>query len=123
MRSLLATYPDIELVGEAMDGNEALECVRRLQPNVVLMDIHLRRTMDGIAATRLILNQYPDVAIIGLSLDIRRYIVSGMQQAGAVEVLTKDEANAGDVYRAIQRAVASKRRLHEEGKQNERDAD
>ena len=53
MRSLLAPYSNVELVGEASDGYEAVESVRRLQPSVVLMDIHLQRMMDGIMATRL----------------------------------------------------------------------
>lgn len=54
----------------------------QLQPAVVLMDIHLRQTMDGITATRLIKAQYPGVAILGLSWDTREYVVSAMQQAG-----------------------------------------
>ena len=109
MRTLLATYPDIEQVGEASNGKEALECVQRLHPNVVLMDIHLHRVMDGIGATRLILAAYPNVAIIGMSLDKRQYVISGMEQAGAFEVLTKDEVTASDVHSAIQRAFASMR--------------
>lgn len=109
MRTLLATYPDIEQVGEASNGKEALECVQRLHPNVVLMDIHLHRVMNGIGATRLILAAYPNVAIIGMSLDKRQYVISGMEQAGAFEVLTKDEVTASDVHSAIQRAFASMR--------------
>ena len=54
LRSLLAPYPNLELVGEASDGHEAVESVARLQPSVVVMDIHLQRMMDGIAATHLI---------------------------------------------------------------------
>jgi DNA-binding NarL/FixJ family response regulator len=105
LRTLLAPYGDIELVGEATHANEALECVQRLQPSVVLMDIHLRRVMDGIAATRLVHSQCPDVAIIGLSLDTREYIITAMRYAGAVEVLTKDETNGDKLCSAIRRAA------------------
>jgi DNA-binding NarL/FixJ family response regulator len=106
MRSLLAPYPNVELVGEASDGSEAVESVGRLQPSVVLMDIHLQRMMDGIAATRLITSQNPRVAVLGLSCDTRQYVVSAMQQAGAFEVLAKEQP-AEEVYGAIQRASAS----------------
>lgn len=80
----------------------------QLQPAVVLMDIHLRRTMDGITATRLIKAQYPGVAILGLSWDTREYVVSAMQQAGALEVLPKEQQTlTDDWYGAIQRAIAA----------------
>jgi DNA-binding NarL/FixJ family response regulator len=70
------------------------------------MDIHLQRMMDGIAATRLITSQNPRVAVLGLSCDTRQYVVSAMQQAGAFEVLAKEQP-AGDLYIAIQRASAA----------------
>ena len=106
IRALLASYSDLEVVGEAQDGQEAVESVRRLLPAVVLMDIHLQRMMDGIEATRLISSEYPDVAILGLSNDTRQYVVSAMQEAGAFEVLRKEQP-ADEVYTAIQRAIAS----------------
>ena len=105
MRSLLAAYADLEVVGEATDGHEALESVGRLRPAVVLMDINLQK-MDGITAARLITSQYHDVAILGLTFDSRDHFVYPMQKAGAFEVLTKGQSG-DDVYRAIQRAVAS----------------
>jgi DNA-binding NarL/FixJ family response regulator len=106
LRSLLTPYPNLDLVGEASDGQEAVENVARLQPSVVLMDIHLHRMMDGIAATRLITSQNPGVAVLGLSCDTRDYVVSAMRQAGAFEVLGKEQT-ADEVYGAIQRASAS----------------
>ena len=107
MRSLLETYPDVEVIGTANDGGEAVERVAELQPAVVLMDVHLRRTMDGIAATRMIISRCPSVAILGLSWDTRDYVVSAMLQAGAFEVLMKDRSAGNEVHGAIQRAVAS----------------
>jgi DNA-binding NarL/FixJ family response regulator len=106
MCSRLAAYPNLKVVGQASNGHEALECVRRLEPSVVLMDIHLQRLMDGIAATRLITSQNPGVAVLGLSCDTRQYVISAMQQAGAFEVLAKEQP-ADEVYGAIQRASAS----------------
>lgn len=106
MRSMLGSYSDIEIIAEASDGYEAIEHVKQLQPTVVLMDIHLNRSIDGIAATRLIKDRHPDVAILGLSVDTRDYIVAAMEQAGAFEVLNK-ELSGQDVYQAIQWAAAS----------------
>ena len=106
MRSILASYSDIEIVGEAGNGYEAVEHIKQLQPTVVLMDIHLQRAMDGIAATRLIKDLYPGVAILGLSLDTREYIVTAMEEAGAFEVLDKEQSGQ-HFYQAIQWAAAS----------------
>ena len=113
MRSLLEPYPDVEVIGEANDGSEAVERVAELQPAVVLMDVHLRKTMDGIAATRMIKARCPNVVILGLSWDTRDYVVSAMRQAGAMEVLTKDQGAANEVYGAIRRTVALNRRSDE----------
>ena len=106
IRSLLVPYPDLEVVGEATDGREAIQMAGKLHPVVVLMDVHLGHAMDGIAATRLLTNQYPRVAVLGLSWDTREYVVSAMQEAGALDVLSKEQA-ADEVHRAILRAVAS----------------
>jgi DNA-binding NarL/FixJ family response regulator len=57
MRNLLSGYSDLEVVGEASDGHEAVESVGQLRPAVVLMDINLGK-MDGITAARLIRSQY-----------------------------------------------------------------
>jgi DNA-binding NarL/FixJ family response regulator len=105
MRSLLSRYSDLEVVGEASDGQEAVESVGQLQPAVVLMDINLRK-MDGITAARLITSQYPHVAILGLTFDTRDYFVYAMEKAGALEVLTKGQSG-DEVYGAIKRSVAS----------------
>lgn len=105
--SLLDSYPDLELIGGARDGDEALEMVNRLHPAVVLMDIHLRRPTDGIAATRLLLNKCPGLAVLGLSWDNRDYVATAMQQAGALGVLAKEQT-PDEMHRAILSAAASR---------------
>ncbi len=105
LRSALQAYPNIEVVGEASDGEEALSSMASLRPAVVVMDINMSR-MDGITATRLIKVQYPEVAVIGLSLEKKDYQLYAMKKAGALEVIPK-ESSIPEVYGAIQRAVAT----------------
>ena len=105
MRDILQPYPDIEVVGEASDGDEAIACAGRFQPSVVLMDMNMKK-MDGITAARLIKTQYPHVLVLGFSADTQNYNVYAMQQAGAFEVLQKEDAMK-DLYAAIQRGVAA----------------
>jgi DNA-binding NarL/FixJ family response regulator len=103
--SALRAYANIEVVGEARDGDEALACMERLKPAVVVMDINMSR-MDGITATRLIKAQYPQIAVVGLSAEGRGYTLSSMLRVGASEVVHKDNV-AATLYGAIQKAVAA----------------
>jgi DNA-binding NarL/FixJ family response regulator len=88
---ILDAEPDIEVVGEAADGAEAVAAARRLQPDVVLMDIRMP-VMDGVEATRLIAG--PDVAepqkvIILTTFDLDEYVFDALR-AGASGFLLKD---------------------------------
>ena len=105
LRSALREYPNIEVIGQASDGEEALACVAKLHPTIVVMDINMRK-LDGITATRLIKTQHPEIAVIGLSVELRDYSFYAMQKAGASEVLQKEHA-VYELYSAIQRAVAA----------------
>jgi DNA-binding NarL/FixJ family response regulator len=105
LRSALEAYSNIDVVGEAGDGEEAVERVAKLQPAVVVMDINMSK-MDGIAATRVIKTQHPEIGVVGLSANAKDYYLDAMQQAGAFEVLMKDSA-VDTLYAAIQRAVAA----------------
>lgn len=103
---ILQSYPNIEVVGEASDGDEAVASVGTLQPAIVVMDVKMNK-MDGITAARLIKTQYPDVLVLGYSAELKDYEVNAMRQAGAFEVLRKEETMK-HLYPAIQRALASK---------------
>jgi CheY-like chemotaxis protein len=102
LKQILATYQDVELVGEAASGYEALEAVERLQPDIVVMDIRMPG-MDGIAAAREIRSKYPRMKIIGLSEHAHSYNTDAMEQAGAVGVYLKSMA-LEDLYPAIKAA-------------------
>lgn len=105
LRRALQDYPNIEVVGEASDGEEAVAVASKLLPSVIVMDISMSK-MDGITATRLIKTQHPQIAVIGLSVHREAHQIDAMQKAGAFEVLAKDDA-VTDLYSAIQRAIAS----------------
>jgi DNA-binding NarL/FixJ family response regulator len=67
LRALLAFMPDVEWVGEAVNGHEAMNLVAVRRPDVVLMDVHMP-VMDGLEATRLIKSQSPEVRVIILTM-------------------------------------------------------
>ena len=67
LRCLLALSPQIDIVGEAVDGQEVLDLVAECHPNVVLMDIEMP-VMNGLEATRCIKNRWPDVRVIVLTM-------------------------------------------------------
>ncbi len=100
LRSLLDTYPDVEVVGEAADGEEAVASVERLHPAIVVMDINMPR-QNGIDATVTIKARHPDILVIGLSVNPAGENQTAMLRAGASMLLTK-EAAVDELYRAIQ---------------------
>lgn len=105
LRAVLQSYPNIEVVGEAGNGEEAIASVAKLHPTVVIMDLGMP-SLDGIGATRLIRMQYPQIAVVGLSVNAPSYQVDAMLTAGASEVVTKEKA-VDELYSAIQRATAA----------------
>lgn len=100
LRAVLANYPDISLIGEAADGEEAVSLVRKVQPSVVVMDINMPK-LNGIEATARIKAQFPHIVIIGLSVNTEADNQEAMQKAGAARLLTK-EAAVDELYQAIQ---------------------
>ena len=99
LKQVLASYRDLELVGEAANGEEAILAVERLQPDIVVMDIRMP-ALDGIAAAREIRAKAPHVKIIGLSEHATGYNTDAMERAGAVGVYLKSMA-LEELYPAI----------------------
>jgi PAS domain S-box-containing protein len=90
---LVAGKPGILVVGEASNGREALEKVRLIKPDVVVMDISMPE-MGGIEATRHIKTELPDVRVIGLSMHEDEHIAQVMREAGAEASLSKTTSSA-----------------------------
>ncbi len=103
LRMYLGLDPDVEVVGEAADGEEALRMARELSPDVVLMDI-LMPKMDGIAATGAIRAELPEVEVIALTSVLDDGAVTGAVRAGAIGYLLK-HTEAEDLHRAIKSAA------------------
>ena len=91
IRSLVKGYDDMEVIGEAADGRETLDMVEKLSPDVVIMDISMP-DLNGIDATRMIINEAPDVKVIALSMHHDKQFVSEIFKAGASGYLIKDSA-------------------------------
>ena len=92
LKSLLETQPDLETVGEASDGSEAVRKARKLLPDVIIMDILMPGT-DGIEATRQITEALPDVKILILTTSTSSDDLNRAIQAGAAGAVLKSEAN------------------------------
>lgn len=103
LRAVLDTYEDIQVVGEAQDGAEAVKLVRELRPRVVVMDINMP-TMNGIEATTSIKTHWPETIVVGISVNAQEDNGDAMKRAGAATVLTKDNA-VGQLRDAIVQEV------------------
>ncbi len=104
LRSVLESYPDIIVVGEASNGEEAVASAGLLQPAIVIMDINMPR-MNGIEATAQIKLRYPHIHVIGLSVQADGANEVAMRRAGAGMLLTKETA-VDQLYRAIQTTLS-----------------
>ena len=104
LKGLLRVLADMELAGEAGNGREALARCQESPPDVILMDI-VMPGMDGLEATRLILDQYPDVKIVVLTTFPEEDLVQEALEAGAVGFILKN-ASAATVADAIRSAYA-----------------
>jgi DNA-binding NarL/FixJ family response regulator len=109
LRMFLEDDPEIEIVGEARDGAEAVAQAQALKPDVVLMDL-LMPVMDGIAATGVIRQQLPDTEVIALTSVLEDASVTGAVNAGAIGYLLKD-TRSDELCRAIKAAAAGQVQL------------
>jgi NarL family two-component system response regulator LiaR len=104
LRTFLTIYDDLELVGEAADGREALAVYTRVDPDVVLMDLKMPR-MDGVEATRALLERDPDACIVALTSFKEEGLITEAMDAGARGYLLKD-IDAEELAEAVRTAHA-----------------
>lgn len=100
LRAILENYADVQVVGEACNGQEAVELTEQLKPSVVVMDINMP-VMNGIEATDKIKSRHPHNVVIGMSVNADGDNQNAMQTAGASILLPK-EAAAQQLHTAIQ---------------------
>ncbi|MDQ3171151.1 MAG: response regulator transcription factor [Acidobacteriota bacterium] len=103
LRTLLSTRPDIEVVGEAGDGEEVVALVEKLEPDVVLMDLRMPR-VDGIQATVRIRDRWPQIPVLVLTTFDDDANLFGALRAGAAGYLLKD-VSSETLVAAIQAAT------------------
>src|SRR5215213_5522315 len=108
LRMFLSLEPYFEVVGEARNGQEALQMARELRPNVVLMDL-LMPVMDGVEATEAIRKELPEVEVVALTSVLEDVSVTGAVRAGAIGYLLKD-TDSDELGRAIK--AAAEGRVH-----------
>jgi NarL family two-component system response regulator LiaR len=106
---------DFKIVGEAGDGEEALRLCESLHPNVVLMDL-LMPKLDGVSATKVIKERWPQIQVIALTSFKEKEYVEGALKAGANGYLLKN-VSADELVNAVRRAVAGQPSLSPEAAQ------
>jgi NarL family two-component system response regulator LiaR len=109
LSTILKVKADLELVGEASNGQEALEICEQIQPHVILMDLVMPE-MGGVEATRLIRERWPQVQVIALTSFQEKELVREALQAGAISYLLKN-VSAEDLAAAIREAYAGRSTL------------
>lgn len=109
LRLVFDLEDDLEVVGEAGDGREALAAVVALRPDVVVMDL-LMPIMDGVAATRAIREAHPDVEVVALTSVLEDRLVVDVVEAGAAGYLLK-ESRPDELFEAVRAAARGEVRL------------
>jgi NarL family two-component system response regulator LiaR len=112
LATFLRAFDDLELVGEARNGLEALNLCRVKRPDVILMDLMMPE-MDGIAATRAILAEYPEIKIIAMTSFEDEQLVQGVLAAGAISYLIKN-VTSDELAKAIRDAASGRSTLSPE---------
>lgn len=100
IRSLLEVHPDWEVCGEAQDGREAVECARRMKPDLVLLDIGMP-SLNGLDAARQILATSPDTRILILTMHDSEQVIREVLAVGARGFLLKSDAGR-DLVAAVE---------------------
>ncbi|HTY61423.1 MAG TPA: response regulator [Acidobacteriota bacterium] len=106
LSSLLQLEPDLDIVAEAEDGEQALKLARRLKPDVVVADVSMPG-MDGVELTRMLLREMPGIKVLGLCMHIEKDVAAAMRDAGAVGYLAKSGLSE-DLITAIRACAAGR---------------
>jgi DNA-binding NarL/FixJ family response regulator len=109
LKMFLSLDPELNVVGEAANGSQAVEMAKQLRPDVVLMDL-MMPVMDGVTATQEIRRKLPDVEVIALTSVLEDASVVGAVRAGAIGYLLKD-TQAEELCRAIKAAASGQVQL------------
>jgi NarL family two-component system response regulator LiaR len=115
LATILKVNPGLDLVGEAADGQEAIDLCERFRPDVILMDVVMPR-MDGATATRIIRDRWPQVQIIAVTSFQEKELVQDILAAGAISYLLKNVSMA-ELTAAIRAAHAGRPTLAPEATQ------
>lgn len=100
LKTMLKREKSIDLIGEAENGVKLLSVLSRVQPDVIIIDIHMPK-MDGIEAIRHITVLYPEIRILALTMQNQDYMIVDVLEAGALGYLLKD-ANKTEILEAIE---------------------
>ncbi len=109
---VLGQEPQIDVIAQCTNGQEAIEAAKRLQPDVILMDIHME-PVNGMVATRTIREFAPAIKIIAISIQAERSYVHAMLRNGANGYVTKNSSSA-EMISAIHEVLAGNTYLCEE---------
>lgn len=104
LRLLFGLQDDLEVIAEASDGRQAVEAAGKLKPDIVLMDVTMP-VLNGIEATKKIIDEHPDVKIIALSAHCNKSFVTDMLRAGASGYILKDGL-ADELIRGVRAVMA-----------------
>jgi DNA-binding NarL/FixJ family response regulator len=110
LSAILKNKENLDVVGEAQDGQEAVEHARTLDPDVVLMDVSMPR-MGGVEATRIIKREFPHIGIIALTMYEEQQYIFDLVRAGATGYLLKDSDSA-QIVKAIQSIYRGESLIH-----------
>jgi len=106
LKPLLDKEPGLEVVAEANNGRMAVKRAQELEPDIVIMDISMP-DLNGVEATRQIINRYPGIKVIALSMNVDRKCVTDMLRSGASGYLTKN-CSFKELVSAVRTVTAGK---------------
>jgi len=109
LRNIIEQKSHMHIIGEASDGREVIKLCNKLKPNVIIMDVSMPG-LNGVEATKQIIQHHPEIKIIGLSMYSSKQFIQGMFKAGAFGYLLKDGSSL-ELVTAITTVVENKRYL------------